>query len=75
MRSGYEWRNGLGYYRAVRDTRTDYFFDSLPKGTYVLEETAFIDREGRYTTGLTTLRCLYAPEYTANTTAVTISVK
>lgn len=75
VRSGYEWRNGLGYYRAVRDTRTDYFFDSLPKGTYVLEETAFIDREGRYTTGLTTLRCLYAPEYTANTTAVTISVK
>ena len=75
VRSGYEWRNGLGYYRAVRDTRTDYFFDSLPKGTYDLEETAFIDREGRYTTGLTTLRCLYAPEYTANTTAVTISVK
>lgn len=73
MRSGYEWRGGLGYYRAVHDTRTDYFFDSLPKGTYVLEEDAFIDREGTYTTGITTLRCLYAPEYNAHTTALTVT--
>ena len=72
--SGYSWRNGLGYYRAVRDTRTDYFFDRLPKGTYILEETAFIDREGSYATGLTTLKCLYAPEFTANTTSKTLQI-
>ena len=73
--SGYRYQGGLGYYRAVHDARTDYFFDRLPKGTYVLEETSYIDRTGRYTTGLTTLRCLYAPEYGANTSASQITVK
>ena len=72
--SGYRYQGGLGYYRAVRDAHTDYFFDSMPKGTYVLEETAFIDRDGTYTTGLTTVRCLYAPEYGANTSALEINV-
>ena len=73
--SGYRYQGGLGYYRAVRDAHTDYFFDHLPKGTYVLEETAFIDREGRYTTGLATIRCLYAPEYGGHTAAVDLTVE
>lgn len=73
--SGYRYQGGLGYYRAVRDAHTDYFFDHLPKGTYVIEETAFVDRTGRYSTGLTTLRCLYAPEYGANTPATELTVK
>lgn len=72
--SGYRYKSGLGFYRAVRDAHTDYFFDRLPKGTYVLEETAFIDRDGRYTTGLTTIRCLYAPEYGGNTSALELNV-
>lgn len=73
--SGYRYQGGLGYYRAVRDAHTDYFFDRLPKGTYVLEETAFTDRTGHYTTGLVTLRCLYAPEFGGNTPAVELKVE
>lgn len=73
--SGYRYQGGLGYYRAVRDAHTDYFFDHLPKGTYVLEETAFTDRTGHYTTGLVTLRCLYAPEFGGNTPAVELKVE
>lgn len=72
--SGYRYQGGLGYYRAVRDAHTDYFFYRLPKGTYVLEETAFIDRTGQYTTGLCRLQCLYAPEYNSHTPATTLSV-
>ena len=73
--SGYHYQGGLGYYMAVRDAHTDYFFDRLPKGTYVLEETSFIDRTGTYTTGLTTLRCLYAPEYSSHTKAGKIKIR
>ena len=73
--SGYRYQGGLGYYRAVRDAHTDYFFDSLPKGTYVLEETSFIDRTGRYTTGLCRLQCIYAPEFSSHTNAVELDVK
>lgn len=73
--SGYRYQGGLGYYRAVRDAHTDYFFDHLPKGTYILEETSFIDRTGRYTTGLCRLQCLYAPEFEGHTDAVELNVK
>ena len=73
--SGYRYQSGLGYYRAVRDAHTDYFFDSLPKGTYVLEETSFVDRTGTYTTGLCRLQCIYAPEFGGHTTAATLEVK
>lgn len=73
--SGYHDQSGLGYYLAVRDAHTDYFFDRLPKGTYVLEETSFIDRTGSYTTGLTTLRCLYAPEFSSHTKAERLEIR
>ena len=73
--SGYRYQGGLGYYRAVRDAHTDYFFDRLPKGTYVLEETSFIDRTGNYTTGLCRIQCLYAPEYEGHTAAMEVKIK
>ena len=73
--SGYHYQGGLGFYRAVRDAHTDYFFDHLPKGTYMIEETSFVDRSGIYTTGLTTIRCLYAPEYGANTSALQLTIQ
>jgi hypothetical protein len=74
MTSGYRYQGGLGYYMAVRDAHTDYFFDRMPKGTYVIEETCFIDRDGAYTSGLVTLRCLYAPEFGASTPAAELTV-
>ena len=72
-RSGYRYQGGLGYYMAVHDAHTDYFFDHLPKGTYVIEETSFIDRAGSYTTGLARIQCLYAPEYGGHTAGAIIS--
>ena len=61
--SGYRYQNGLGYYRVIRDDRTEYYFDSMPKGTYVIEEDWLISRDGNYQTGSTIIRSLYAPEY------------
>ena len=61
--SGYHYQSGLGYYRVIRDDRTEYYFDSMPKGTYVIEEDWLISRDGNYQTGSTVIRCLYAPEY------------
>ncbi len=72
VRSGYRYQGGLAYYVAVRDAHTDYFIEHLPKGTYVLEETAYVDREGTYTTGLTRLHCVYAPDFGATTAADTV---
>ncbi|MBO4907400.1 MAG: hypothetical protein J5486_10310 [Bacteroidaceae bacterium] len=74
-RSGYHYQGGLGYYLAQHDAHTDYFFEHLPKGTYVLEERAFIDRDGKYTTGIAKIQCLYAPEFGGHTNSCDITTK
>ena len=65
--SGYRWENGLGYYCSVKDAATLYFIDHLPKGTYTLEQTFYIDRTGYYQAGIATIQCAYAPEFVGHT--------
>ena len=64
--SGYRWSNGLGYYAEVEDAATNFFFDHLGKGVYVLEHSYRIARGGTYETGLATIQCAYAPEYASH---------
>lgn len=73
--SGYVWRNGLGYYRMVRDASTEYYIDRLPKGTYVIETMQYVDRPGTYSAGLATLQCVYAVEYTSHTGNIRLNSK
>ena len=64
--SGYRWGNGLGYYVEIEDAATNFFFDHLGKGTYVLEHSYRVARGGTYQSGLATLQCAYAPEYASH---------
>lgn len=67
------WGN-LSAYRAVHDARTDYFFDTLPRGTYVIEEDWLITHAGTYQTGAATIRCVYAPEFQAHSNGNLIKI-
>ena len=73
--SGYRCRESICYYQEVRNTETRFYFDFLPKGTYVITYELDIDRPGDYTQGLSTIQCLYAPQIIARTPAQTIVVK
>ncbi len=73
--SGYRYQGGLGYYMAMHDSRTDYFFSRLPKGTYVLETSDFIERNGTYSSGLCRIQCMYAPEFCGHTSEQVLQVK
>lgn len=73
--SGYRCRENICYYQEVRNTETRFYFDFLPKGTYVITYELDIDRPGDYTQGLSTIQCLYAPQIIARTPAQTIVVK
>lgn len=64
--SGYQWQNGLGYYQSTRDASTNYFFPLLPKGTYVFEYPAFISHRGDFSSGMASLQCMYAPEFSGH---------
>lgn len=73
--SGYRQSDGTGYYMEVEDAATNFFFDHLDKGTYVLECSYRIDRRGTYRTGVATLQCAYAPEFSAHTAGGSIRIK
>lgn len=73
--SGYRWSNGLGYYIEVEDASVNFFFDRLSKGVYVLEHSYRVARGGTYETGLATIQCAYAPEYTSHSAGETIVIE
>jgi uncharacterized protein YfaS (alpha-2-macroglobulin family) len=73
--SGTQWEQGLFYYRAAKDASTNFFFSALPKGTYVFEYHLYATRPGDYSNGVTTIQCLYAPEFVSHTAGGRVRVK
>lgn len=61
--SGCSWKEGVVYYRTVKDASTQYFFSHLPKGTYVFEDEYFVNISGNFSGGTASIQCLYAPEF------------
>jgi hypothetical protein len=73
--SGYKWQGGLGYYESTKDASTNFFFDQLRKGTYVFEYPLFVTHTGTFSNGITTIQCMYAPEFSAHSEGVKIVVE
>lgn len=73
--SGTRYQNNLFYYQTTKDASTNFYFDFLPKGTYVLEYPVYVNRTGSYSNGITTIQCAYAPEYTTHTQGFEVEVK
>jgi hypothetical protein len=72
--SEYKWQDGLGYYESTKDASTNFFFSYLRKGTYVFEYPLFITHAGNFSNGITTIQCMYAPEFSSHSEGVRISV-
>lgn len=72
--SRYKWQDGLGYYESTRDAATNFFFDRLPKGTYVFEYPLFVTHNGDFSNGITSIQCMYAPEFTSNSEGIRVKV-
>ncbi|MCF2486564.1 alpha-2-macroglobulin [Dyadobacter sp. CY347] len=72
--SNYKWQGGLGYYESTKDASTNFFFSTLQKGTYVFEYPLFINQEGDFSNGITTIQCIYAPEFTSHSEGVRVKV-
>ncbi len=73
--SKYKWQGGLGYYESTRDAATNFFFDYLPKGTYVFEYPLVVSHRGDMSNGVTTIQCMYAPEFTSHSEGIRVQVK
>ncbi len=73
--SSYKWQGGLGYYESTKDASTNFFFNYLRKGTYVFEYPLFVTHAGNFSNGVTTIQCMYAPEFTSHSEGVRINVE
>ncbi len=73
--SEYKWQGGLGYYESTKDASTNFFFSYLRKGTYVFEYPLFVTHAGNFSNGITTIQCMYAPEFTSHSEGVRITVE
>ena len=72
--SQYKWQGGLGYYESTKDASTNFFFDQLPKGTYVFEYPLRVVHAGDFSNGVTTIQSMYAPEFTSHSQGIRIEV-
>ncbi len=73
--SRYKWQDGLGYYESTKDASTNFFMGYLPKGTYVFEYPLRVTHEGDFSNGITTIQCMYAPEFSSHSEGIRIKVK
>jgi hypothetical protein len=72
--SGYRWQGGLGYYESIRDASVNFFFSYLRKGTYVFEYPLNVTQRGTFSNGISTIQCMYAPEFSSHSEGVSIIV-
>ena len=73
--SQYKWQGGLGYYESTKDASTDFFFSTLPRGTYVFEYPLLAGQVGNFSNGITSIECMYAPEFAYHTEGIRVSVE
>jgi uncharacterized protein YfaS (alpha-2-macroglobulin family) len=73
--SGYRYQGGLGYYESTRDASTNFFIYYLPKGTYVFEYKLVATQKGDFSNGITSVQCMYAPEYSAHSEGVRVRIE
>ena len=73
--SQYKYQGGLGYYESTKDASTNFFFGYLPKGIWVFEYPLLVTHTGTFSNGLTTIQCMYAPEFSSHSEGIKITVE
>ena len=73
--SRYKWQGGLGYYESPGDVATNFFIDYLPRGTYVFEYPLRAVHKGDFSNGITSIQCMYAPEFSSHSEGIRLKVE
>ena len=73
--SRYRWQGNLGYYESTKDLATHFFFDHLPRGTYVFEYPLVVAHPGDMSNGVATIQCMYAPAFTNHSAGTRVRVE
>jgi uncharacterized protein YfaS (alpha-2-macroglobulin family) len=69
------FKEGVFYYETNKDSSTQFFFNSLAKGTYVFEYSLWSTIAGEFSSGIASVQCLYAPEFISHSQGQKIKIK
>lgn len=73
--STHKYIDGLWCYTSVKDVSMNYFIDNMPKGSYSFEYDIYVTNTGDFSVGNATIQSMYAPEFTANTGGIRLTVE
>jgi len=73
--STYKYQDGLYYYQVTKDVATNFFISTLNKGNYVFEYRLRVAQPGNFSTGISTVESMYAPEFNAHSEGGRLVVK
>ncbi|WP_448698420.1 alpha-2-macroglobulin [Mucilaginibacter sp. AW1-3] len=73
--SSYKYQDGLYYYQVTKDVATNFFISNLNKGNYVFEYRLRVAQPGNFSTGITSVQSMYAPEFNAHSEGMRMGVK
>jgi len=63
--SSFKWSQGIGYYESTDDASSNFFISNLPKGKFTMEYTMRVTHKGNFSSGITNIQCMYAPEFSS----------
>jgi alpha-2-macroglobulin len=72
--STYRYQTGLSYFEEVRDSATNFFFESVPQGQFTFKYSIRASMSGSFRVGPATLQSLYAPEFSAYSAGQVLNV-
>ena len=73
--SAYKQQDGLYYYQVTKDVATNFFISNLKKGDYVFEYRLRVVQPGNFSTGITTVQSMYAPEFNAHSEGTRLLIR
>jgi hypothetical protein len=73
--SGHRYQGGLGYYQSIRDAGMHFFFDRIGPGTHLFTYDLRVAHAGEFSNGISTVQCMYAPEFGGHSDGLRITVE
>ncbi|MGZ3871873.1 MAG: alpha-2-macroglobulin family protein [Mucilaginibacter sp.] len=70
-----KYQDGLYYYQVSKDVATNFFINYLNSGNYVFEYQLRVTQPGNFSTGITSVQSMYAPEFNAHSNGERITIR
>ncbi|MBM4394906.1 MAG: hypothetical protein FJ087_04370 [Deltaproteobacteria bacterium] len=72
--SRHRWEQGIYWYEEIRDSGTNFFFESLPQGEYTFKYRVRAATAGTFKAAPATVQPMYAPEFNAYSAGTVLTV-